>query len=103
MEAGNLTRTGDLSDTRLYFNVVDCDGNGDHSYGPTWAAKNNDSCYFDDPGLYALGANAGRASIEMNYNHSSTFGVTGLGFGFATRINTGTAGTGANHMKIYVR
>ena len=54
--AGTLKVGGKLCDTSLYFNADDRDGNktkcGDDekSWGPTFNARSNQSCPWDDPG-----------------------------------------------------
>ena len=111
LTGGTLTLGGNLCDTDLYFNLGDheatlayCQDLGatwNHAtFGPAWSHGNNDGCPFDDPSSGALGpgnecpsCTAGTASNELS----------GLGFAQTLGLNTGTSGTGANHMAVYVR
>jgi cysteine-rich repeat protein len=95
LSAGTLTVTGKMCDDQLYFNAADQDDNVQHhAFGPTWNARSNDACDFDDPG------NSG--SLGMGYGYSFTE-KSALGFGQGMNLNTGEAGTGENHMKVFVR
>ena len=105
------TTPRELCETDLYFNLGDNDGGGqahcvqegvsawNGAWGPTWNMGNNAGCDFDDPGAVSLGptsscANCGTAPANEN---------TGRGFGYILGLNTGTAGTAANHMQVFVR
>jgi len=107
MSAGTLVQSGSsLCNTDLYFNVGDRDGQNlsyctnlsntynNATYGPAWSVSNNSGCPFDDPGTHS--------SLGVDYQAKDTE-RSPVGFGWAIGGNTGTTGTGANHMKIFVR
>ncbi len=100
VSAGTLKVGGNLCETRLYFNAHDHDGkptacgDNDAGWGPAWSAKNNNPCPFDDPGATSgLGPIVGSGGSER----------PSVGFGWGLGLNKGAAGTGQNHMKVYVR
>jgi hypothetical protein len=102
LSAGTIGAFYDLCSTQLYFNSRDHDGGttcgcsdcDDDAYGPVWSAINTTACPFDDPGpAGGLGPQGGDVRIES----------LALGFGAALGLNTGTAGSGANHMLVYAR
>lgn len=101
MSAGTLVASGDLCSTDLYFNAKDRDGRSDcggtgtksDGYGPMWSGASNHGCPLDDTAQYGLGPNSDSTTSEF----------AGLGFGYALGLNTGTAGTGANWLQVYVR
>ena len=107
MSAGTLSTSGtSLCNTNLFFNIGDYDGGGlsncsnlgstlnNATYGPAWSVNQNNGCPFDDPGTHS--------SLGINYQAKDTE-QTAIGFGWAIGGNTGTAGTGDNHMKIFIR
>ena len=70
------------------------------TFGPAWSMGNNNGCPFDDPSVGALGpgfecpsCTAGSSETEMPY----------LGFASTLGLNTGSSGSGANSMRVYVR
>lgn len=107
MSSGTLAVSGtSLCNTDLFFNIGDYDGQyssyclnisnqfNNATYGPAWSVNQNSGCPFDDPGTHSsLGPNIQSIDTEQS----------AIGFGRAIDGNTGTAGTGANHMKIFVR
>jgi hypothetical protein len=102
MSAGSISAFHDLCSTQLYFNAQDHDGNttcgcadcSDHAYGPTWSAISTASCPFDDPARSGgLGPQPADPQTEAD----------ALGFADALGLNTGSAGTGANNLRLYAR
>lgn len=100
MNAGTLKVGAKLCDTRLYFNPDDRDGSktkcGDDekTWGPAFNARDNQACPWDDPGISgSCGPSLSNPGAEYNTR----------GFGRALNLNTATAGTGQNHVRIYVR
>jgi hypothetical protein len=102
MSAGSISAFHDLCSTQLYFNAEDHDGNPtcgcadceDHAYGPTWSAISTAGCPFDDP------ASSGGLGPQPSATRTE---ATTLGFADALGLNTGAAGSGENHMRIYCR
>ena len=103
--AGTLTVGANLNETRLYLSAADCDGTGENSYGPTWNASLNHACDFDDAGSNGVGPSQVVPDLETNtYTSGGAYtGVLSVGFGLARGLNTGAAGTGANHLQAYGR
>ena len=100
LTAGTLKASGNLCETRLYFNAHDHDGNAtacgddDATWGPSWNGKSNNGCPFDDPASTgSLGPMIGSGGSERPAS----------GWGWALGLNKGAAGSGANHMKVYIR
>jgi len=107
MSSGTLSTTGtSLCSTDLYFNVGDYDGQSfsycinlgqqfnDATYGPAWSADQNSGCPFDDPGVFSsMGPDVRFPDTEQSP----------VGFGKAAGLNTGTAGSGENHIKVFIR
>ena len=105
MTAGTLTTSGQLCSTELFINAADRDGgtcgngDGDDALGPSWSVSNG-SCPFDDPGTFgSLGPNPMYPAEEGDNQGAGN----PLGFGWAIGGNTGTAGTGENHIQVFVR
>jgi hypothetical protein len=98
---GTLTKSGKLCDTRLYINAHDHDGkpyqcgDDEFTWGPGWSSGDGgNGCPLDDPGaISSLGACYNQANTEVNTT----------GFGQALGLNSGQNGTGANHMRVFVR
>ncbi|MGB0590517.1 MAG: fibrinogen-like YCDxxxxGGGW domain-containing protein [Myxococcota bacterium] len=108
MSAGTLVASGKLLDTDLYFNAPDGDGgegpNAADSHGPVWNSWRNQWIPFDDASMSALGPISSDPQLEDNrFDSLVALGVRGLGFGYPLDLNTGAAGTGENHMLVYVR
>ena len=100
MTAGTLKTGGSLCETALYFNANDHDGNptqcgdNDATFGPSWNAKNNNGCPFDDPSTSgSFGPRNGGTWNEYNAR----------GFGWALALNKGSSGSGQNNVRLYVR
>ena len=98
--AGTLKAGVNLCEDRLYFNAHDHDGkptscgDNDATWGPSWSGSANNGCPFDDPGdTGSLGPIVGSPGSER----------AAVGWGGALGLNKGAAGTGANHMKVYIR
>ena len=104
MNAGTLVAQYYLNEELLYFNVFDCDGTNENSYGPTWNATLNHPCQFDDPGSHGMGPTQVAPAVEANLYISGAYtGVVGLGFGWAAGHNNGARGTGENHLQVHTR
>ncbi len=110
--AGNLMTGGNMCDDDLYFHLGDIDGQGvnhclnlnananNSTYGPSWSLGNNGGCPFDDPANSALGPFNPCANCGVN---AATTERPSLGYGLTLGLNTGLAGTGENHMHVYIR
>ena len=102
MSAGTISAFYDLCSTQLFINAEDHDGDTtcgcadctDHAYGPTWSAISTASCPFDDP---ASSGGLGPQPADVRVEAST------LGFADALSLNTGTAGSGQNNLRIYAR
>jgi hypothetical protein len=96
---GTLAMGGNLCSTKLYLNCGDHDGqqvcgDDDYTWGPCWSAKNNNTCPFDDPGqVSALGPWFASPNQE----------APSLAWGAAQELNKGQAGSGQNHVTVWVR
>ena len=107
LSSGTLFVSGNLCTTNLFFNPQDrdggsCPGNGDSAWGPAWSADKGAGCSFDDPGISGgLGPNGSSNHPANEYVNNGS--LTGVGFGMALGMNTGTSGSGENYMQIFVR
>ncbi len=112
MKAGTLT-SASLCNTDLFIHPYDHDigcvpststKSKDDTYGPAWSdGGGGQGCPLDDPGQRSALGPIGAWDISAQNREGWTTINNPIGFGGATGRNTGTAGTGANHMKIYVR
>ena len=118
MLAGTLTATAlpptsaptGLCDTDLYFHLGDRESGSrtvsaclarsgssfQDAFGPTWNIRYNSThadCAFDDSALAATGPKLDEPNAEF----------PAQGFGLALGLNTGTAGTAANYLQVFVR
>ena len=111
LTGGTLTLGGNMCDTDLYFSLGDHESNlayclnlsssyNHATYGPAWSHGNNNGCPFDDPSSHALGPANECASCSSGTEVTES---RGLGFASTLGINTGSAGSGTNHMWVYVR
>ena len=117
LTGGTLALGGTLCDTNLYFNAGDYDGEGldrcqnmnlacNHAaFGPGWSDGSGDGCPHDDPGFTGMGPTygVGPALAQSCPAYLGFEGSASVGFGGTLGLNTGMAGTGANHMAMYVR
>ena len=102
MSAGSISAFHDLCSTQLFFNAEDHDGNTtcgcsdctDHAYGPSWSAISTAGCPFDDP---ASSGGMGPQPADTQAESAT------LGFADALSLNTGTAGSGENNLRLYCR
>lgn len=111
LAGGTLTKSGELCDTDLYFNLGDHEssleecmnfgsGSNTAAFGPVWSADNGAGCPFDDPAEYGLGPHGPCGACPENFV-STEFDY--LGFANALSLNTGTKKVGQNYMQMYVR
>ena len=111
LTGGTLTLGGNMCDTDLYFNLGDHESSLSYcldlssawnhaTFGPAWSHGNNNGCPFDDPSSHALGPANECGSCGSGTDTSES---RGLGFASTLGLNTGSAGSGANHMWVYVR
>jgi hypothetical protein len=113
MTAGTIASNDGLCTTDLYINGLDQDGTSgciegeDSAYGPHWSTTGvpptANACPMNDPGPRGgLGPNVTTPELEYHSWAGVDYPAT-VGFGKALGLNTGTAGTGENNMRVYVR
>jgi hypothetical protein len=111
LTGGTLTLGGTMCDTDLYFNLGDHEidlaycqsysGTWNHAtYGPVWSHGNNNGCPFDDPSAHGLGPANPCPSCDTASDITES---RGMGFASTQGFNSGSTGTKANYMQVYVR
>jgi hypothetical protein len=99
-----------LCDTDLYMNLGDHDGTIDDclgslnyataTFGLAWNVGGNNGCNFDDPPVASLGPTSQCGFCAPGTDQLEE---AGYGFGAVLGLNTGTIGTGENHIAVFIR